>query len=259
MNFTDDLGAISEKSPLSKRKPWLRWTGCILVVILLVLFWDILNATGESANPTTRLNNQGSRAAAVSCRSGDFARYGINTAGFTRQQEKIILQAVSSFAQMVGGPEQLKKLLTIYNDIPCQEIFFDPEGVGAYTDIRLTPTVFNVQAALAANYSHYFTVTEAEHARVVIGHEIGHLLGYAALRESGVDWMQRYRERVGRDWQNISSREAFEEEAVTQLSLAALGNGYYYRLQEDKIETDPQRAAEIQAWVSDFLQFLRGL
>ncbi len=259
MNFTDDLGAIAEKSPLLKRKRWLRWTVCILVVILLVLFWNILNATGKSANPEARSNNRGSVVEAISCGSGAFARYGINAAGFNPQQEKMILQTISSFAQMVGGPEQLKKLLTIYNDIPCQEIFFDPEGIGAYTDIRLTPTVFDVEAALAANYSHYYTATEAEHSRVVIGHEIGHLLGYAALRESGVDWMQRYRERVGRDWQNISSREAFEEEAVTQLSLAALGNGYYYRLQEDKIETDPQRVVEIQAWVSDFLHFLREL
>ena len=112
---------------------------------------------------------------------------------------------------------------------------------------------------MAANYSIYSSINEAEHARIVIGHEIGHLLGRAAWLKSGVDWYQGYRERVHRNWGNPINHRPFEEEAVTQLSLEFEGAGYYYSIQTSQMETNPQRKAEIEAWMADFIEFLRGL
>ena len=75
--------------------------------------------------------------AAFPCGSGEFTQYGMNATGFTQEQEDIILQAVSAYANALGGAEQFKKILTTCNGISCKEIYFNPEGVGAYTNIRL--------------------------------------------------------------------------------------------------------------------------
>ena len=69
--------------------------------------------------------------------------------------------------------------------LPCRP---PPRRIGAGTAIELSPTVFSLQKSNAANYSIYGAANEAAHAQVVIGHEIGHLLVWAAEKETGVNW-----------------------------------------------------------------------
>ena len=187
-----------------------------------------------------------------------FARYGFEVSGFSREQEQIILRTLQMYAQALGGPNQLRRIITAYSGGKNRPITYNPNRIGAGTAIELSPTVFSLQKSNAANYSVYGAVDEATHAQIVIGHEIGHLLVWAAERETGLNWSNIYAQRVHRNWAAADATAPMEE-AVTNLSLKVSGMGYFFSLSKDKPETDPRTRAEIDAWTVDFLTALRRL
>jgi hypothetical protein len=182
-----------------------------------------------------------------------FARYGFTASGFTPAQAQLILDTLDAYAEALGGPEKLREIIVTYNHGKNRPIVYEPGITGANTDVQLSPTVFDMRKAAAQGFSMYAAQDEAAHARIVIGHEIAHLLLFAAWKQTGVDWAGRYRQQVRRYWKAIPDARAPEEEAVTQLSLAVLEQGYAFSLKADRPETDPYRLAEIERWAADFL------
>ncbi len=187
-----------------------------------------------------------------------FARYGFEVAGFSPAQEQIIRQTLQAYAQALGGPVKLRQIITTYNGGKNRKITYNPNRIGAGTAIELSPTVFSLQKSNAANYSIYGAAEEAAHAQVVIGHEIGHLLIWAAERETGVNWSSVYAQQVHRNWTKLDPTAPMEE-AVTNLSLKVSDAGYFFSLNQDRPETDPRTRAEIAAWTVDFLAALRRM
>ena len=188
-----------------------------------------------------------------------FSEYGFEVTGFTKDQEQIIRQTLELYAQALGGPETLREIITTYSRGQNRMITYNPNRVGACTDIELSPTVFSLKKSMAANYSVYAAPNEAAHAQVVIGHEIAHLLVWAIEERSGVNWSNAYAERVGRNWKKMSHPTAPMEEAVTNLSLKVAQMGYFFNNNKDKPEADPKIAAAIDAWTVDFLTALKRL
>ncbi len=187
-----------------------------------------------------------------------FARYGFEVAGFSPAQEQIIRQTLRAYAQALGGPDQLRRIITAYSGGKNRKIIYNPNRIGADTAIELSPTVFSLQKSAAANYSVYAAVDEVAHAKIVIGHEIAHLLIWAAERETGLNWSNIYAQQVQRSWAKLDPTAPMEE-AVTNLSLKVTGMGYSFSLNKDKPETTPRTRAEIDAWTADFLAALRQI
>jgi hypothetical protein len=183
-----------------------------------------------------------------------FQSYGFSVSGFTGPQEEIIRQTLAAFAEALGSREQLRKIITAYNNGKNWKITFDPNFTGADSSMKLGPIVFSLEKATAANYSSYCAGDDETYARVVIGHEIGHLLVRATKASTGADWSKSYEKRVNRDWHSLNSSRASEEEAVTELSLKVLGLGYVFPRNVRQAETQPEIIAQIDGWAEDFLQ-----
>jgi hypothetical protein len=187
-----------------------------------------------------------------------FAEFGFEVSGFTAAQEQVIRQTLEGYARALGSPEKLRQIITTYSGGKNRKITYNPDRVGARTAMELGPTVFSLEQSLEANYSSYGTADEAAHAQIVIGHEIGHLLLWAAEERTGVDWIAAYQQRVRRDWAGLHPTAPMEEGA-TNLSLKAAQLGYFFSLEKNKPEADLRASAAIDTWAADFLAALRQL
>ncbi len=185
--------------------------------------------------------------------------YGFELVGFTPAQETVIVETLAAYARALGGPAVLREIIFTYNYDQKTTITYDPTFTGANSEIRLSPTVFSLELANAANYSLYAAPSEEIHAQIVIGHEIAHVLVKAVIARTGTDWVKDYEQRVSRDWIALVDPMAPREEAVTQLSLKVLDTGYFFALNPDEPETDAQIVNEIDAWTVDFLTALKEL
>jgi hypothetical protein len=188
-----------------------------------------------------------------------FLSYGFNVEGFTEPREEIILKTLDAYAQVLGSRQQFRKIITNYNGGKNWKISFDPTFVGADSSMKLSPTVFSREKSQAANYSTYGARDDETYARIVIGHEIGHLLVQAAKAWTGINLAELYKERVKRNWQRINDSQAPDEEAVTQLSLKVNQADYYFRMSDGQPEAYPENLVCIDGWVTDFIQFLKSL
>lgn len=188
-----------------------------------------------------------------------FRQYGFEVKGFSSEQEEIIEGTLQAYAQALGGARKLREIIKTYNHGENWTITYAPNATGADSSIMLSPTVFSMEKALAANYSSYAANNETAHAQIVIGHEISHLLIRAVKARSGINWSKSYEQRVRRDWASIQNVKASEEEAVTELSLNILQMGYYFSINADNPETNPGMVAEIDGWVADFLAALQDM
>lgn len=188
-----------------------------------------------------------------------FSSYGFKAVGFTESQEEIILKTLEAYAQALGSRQQLRKIITTYNGGKNWNIRYDPILVGANASMKLSPTVFSLKKSQVAGYSAYGAGDDETYARIVIGHEVGHLLVHAAKARTGINWEELYAERVKRNWQFIKDSQAPAEEAVTQLSLKVNQAGYYFRLSGNQPEAYPENLACIDGWVTDFIQVLKAL
>ena len=188
-----------------------------------------------------------------------FSSYGFKVEGFTEPQEEIILKTLGAYAQVLGSRQQLRKIITNYNNGKSWKVTFDPTFVGANSSMKLSPTVFSLEKSLLANYSTYDAGDDETYARIVIGHEIGHVLVQAAKARTGINWEELYAERVKRNWQRMNDSQAPAEEAATQLSLKVNQAGYYLRLSGNQPEAYPENLACIDGWVTDFIQYLKAL
>jgi hypothetical protein len=222
---------------------------------LPLFFLAILMLVFICLNPATAL----AASAALPTADDVFSSYGFKVKGFTEPQEEIILKTLESYAQVLGSRQQLRKIITNYNDGRNWKVTYDPTFVGANSSMKLSPTIFSRGKSRRANYSTYGTGDDENYARIVIGHEIGHLLVRAAEARTGINWEESYAERVKRNWQYINDSQAPAEEAVTQLSLKVNRAGYYFRLSGDQPEAYPENLACIDGWVTDFIQFLKNL
>lgn len=186
-----------------------------------------------------------------------FLAYGFTASGFTAQQEETIRKTLAAYAGVFGGRKQLRGIITGYNGGEAWQIYFDPGMVGADSGITLSPTVFSLEKSLAAGFNSFATGDDERHAQIIIGHEIGHILIWAAETRTGIDWTKAYEEQVKRDWPGMHDSKMPIEEAVTELSLNVLNTGYYLNLCGDSPETDPEILAQIDGWVEAFLQSFR--
>jgi hypothetical protein len=187
--------------------------------------------------------------------------YGFSVDGFTPEQEILISDTLEAYAQALGGSAVLRDLILSDHQGMVRPIIYNPHGVGANNEIMLSPTVFSLELSGAAQYPNYAAGSEAEHARIVIGHEIAHILLDTAREPTGRDWAKEYEQRVSRNWAWMALLRKpvlAEEEAVTELSLKVLHAGYYFCLYTGEAETDTQVLNEIDAWASDFLRELKG-
>jgi hypothetical protein len=221
----------------------------LLAAVLMVL----CSACG-AAIPVT-----GADIAPEPTRQDPFNRYGFEVTGFTPEQEAVIETTLAAYDRALGGQGRLRSILLVHNGGELRPITYNPNRVGANSEITLSPTVFSLELSNARNYSVYASTDETAHAQIVIGHEVGHILVKAILRRTGVDWEQVYRQGVGRSWETIGDPTAPGEEAVTELSLYVQGMGYFFSLDGDEPETDPQVTGEINRWVLDFIKALKVL
>ncbi len=186
-----------------------------------------------------------------------FNSFGFTVSGFTDDQEQFISQTLAAYGRALGGPAKLREIILTYNCGSNWTITYAPEMVGANSTMKLSPTVFNIKKAIAANYSTYAASNDQAYARIMIGHEIDHILFWAIKARTGVDWAKVYQQRVRRDWSKVNSLTAPEEEAVTELSLKIQSMIYYFNLDTGKIETDPEIVKEIDDWAANVLAALK--
>jgi hypothetical protein len=186
--------------------------------------------------------------------------FGFELNGFTLEQETLIIETLEAYAQALGGSGALRDLILADNQGKVRPITFDPNGVGANNEIKLSPTVFSLEQSAAAHFPSYATGSESLHSRIVIGHEIAHILLDAVRDQTGLDWAKEYEQRVSRNWAWMALLRkpvVAEEEAVTELSLKVLRANYYFSLYTGEAEADTQVLSEIDDWASDFLLDLK--
>jgi hypothetical protein len=223
--------------------------GLVLCSLVMCLFSSaFLNTEGKEILRPTH-----------SAQQYDFQQYGYAVRGFTGDQENIIAQTLDAYAQALGGPAKLRSLILAANDGQLGTITYAPDQVGAYSNVLLSPTVFSVKKSLAANYSTYTTTDETMHARIVIGHEIGHVLLDSITHRTGIDWSNAYRLRVAHDWTEGRDPRSPEEEAVTNLSLKIQSMNYYYDFASGTREENSKIVYQIDAWVASVLKVLRKM
>ncbi len=186
----------------------------------------------------------------------DFQQYGCEVSGFTSRQEQIIAWTLAAYGRALGGPEKLRQIIHADNHGRNREITYAPDLVGANAAIQLSPTVFSLEKSKAANYSSYAAPNDVTHARVVLSHEINHILFRAVKARTGVDWAKIYEQRVQRDWATIPDPMAPEQEAVTELGLKLQSQQYYFSLGSREIETNSVIISAIDDWAADFLAAL---
>jgi hypothetical protein len=187
-------------------------------------------------------------------------KYGFELSGFTPEQEILIIETLQAYALALGGSGTLRNLILTYNHGKIRPISYDPGGTGANNEIKLSPTVFSLEKAAAAHFPCYATSSDAVHARIVIGHEVAHILLDAVREQTGLDWANEYERRVSRNWAWMALLRkpvVAEEEAVTEISLKVLHLNYYFSLYTGESETDAQLLTEIDDWANDFLQDLK--
>lgn len=192
-------------------------------------------------------------------RQRSFKRYGFIAVGFSSEQEAIIQSTLASFDKALGGRGRLARIVRKYNQGENWTITYVPDWSGADSSMKLSPTVFSIEKALASNYSTYGASDETMHAQIVIGHEISHLLFRAVRDTTGVKWSENYAQQVSRDWASLIDRKAPEEEAVTEFSLKVMDAGYFFSINADAPESDAKIIAEIDEWADEFLSALQKL
>jgi hypothetical protein len=224
--------------------------------ILLICFYVTFPLAATCCTPLTGVaESQPTRVVP----SSSITNTGFEISGFTSWQERIIKETITAYARALGGQKKLKQIITTFHHGKNQPITYAPNRVGANADIKLSPTVFSREKSTAAGYSCYAAQDDDTYAQIVLGHEIGHVLVQAAQHRTSVDWAEVYAERVDRDWEKFSDPKAPLEEAVTEFSLLILGQGYYFSINEDAREIDPEIVVEIDSWASDFLRALQNM
>lgn len=234
-------------NPLTSQKNHTRTLNSLIIILVFFSSFGLC-----SCQATAPIENE-------SALDSPFTKYGFTVSGFTPAQEAIILDTLDAYARALGGPRVLREIIRGFNNNALTPITYDPSILGANSEIRLSPTVFSMALADAADYPCYAAASEEIHAQIVIGHEIAHILHFIALARSGTDWVKVYEQRVSRDWPGMNNPKASTEESVTELSLKVLGTGYFYNRSAIEPESDPQIASEIDAWAEDFLAALKEL
>ncbi len=189
----------------------------------------------------------------------DFQQYGYEVSGFTSDQEQIIAWTLAAYGRALGGPEKLRQIIRADNHGQNREITYAPDLVGANAAIKLSSTVFSLEKSYAANYSSYAAPNDVTHARIVISHEINHILFRAVKARTSIDWAKVYQQRVQRDWARIQDPTAPEQEAVTEFGLKIQSQHYYFSLGSKQIETNSEIISEIDSWAIDFLSALENM
>lgn len=198
-------------------------------------------------------------AALIDRQSPEFQRFGFEDTGFSSDEHQIIEGALSSYDQALGGHGRLARIIHEYHSGRNWQILYDPQWIGANSSIVLGPTVFDCRRSLDAHFSCYGSMDETAHARIVIGHEVGHLLIRAVRDRTQVNWGLTYASRISRNWESIHDPNAPLEEAVTELSLKVMDAGYFFCIASDTIENDPVIIRQIEAWVGEFIAVLRNM
>jgi len=191
--------------------------------------------------------------------SRGFQRFGFVDKGFSYDQHQIIESVLLSYERVLGGHGRLARIIRYQHFGEDRQISFDPQGVGANSEILLSPSVFNCKLSQQANFSCYGALDDTAHARIVIGHEVGHLLIRAVRNRTRVNWGIVYASRISRNWDAINDPNAGLEEAVTELSLKVINAGYYFSISTDSVENDLEIIGQIEAWVAEFLAELRKM
>lgn len=229
-------------SPSSHPKILVRWfTG------ILVLFVAMGRPTAKSIS------------ALIELQSGEIQRFGFEESGFSPDQHQIIAGALASYDRALGGHGRLARIIRDYHSGKNWQILYDPQWFGANSSIVLSPTVFDCGLSLEAHFSCYGSINETAHSRIVIGHEVGHLLIRAVRDRTHVNWGLTYASRISRNWEANHDPNAPLEEAVTELSLKVMDAGYFFCIASDTIENDPVIIRQIEAWVVEFLAVLHKM
>jgi hypothetical protein len=141
----------------------------------------------------------------------------------------------------------------------------DLQEVLSYTQagkvIGLGRGAFDLTLTEEANHYTWGASSGDELAQIVFGHEIGHRWVEALRRKDGVDWGDVYGRNVWRGeraslgtWAEAAEREDAqgdaEEEAVTNLALAALDREYRWTFLHDA-PAGESRQLWIDGWVYD--------
>jgi hypothetical protein len=179
-------------------------------------------------------------------------------ARFTTHELAVLGQVIRAFADKVGGPQRLSKLVNGPVRVRKDEI-----EVVSYTQagrvIGLGRGAFNLALTVEYNYYTWNAKSGDELAQIVFGHEIGHRWIETLRRSTGKDWADVYEANVCRG-ERISSRETWadagevdcEEEAVTNLALNLLGKRYRWTFLHDAPSGD-FRQVLVDGWVSDLV------
>ncbi len=191
--------------------------------------------------------------------SRELQKFGFDVSGFSPNQHQIIASTLSSYDRALGGHGRLARIIREYHSGENWHILYDPQWIGANSSMVLGPTVFDCQRSQAANFSCYGSIDETAHSRIVIGHEVGHLLIRAVRDRTHVNWGLTYASLISRNWEAIHDSNAPLEEAVIELSLKVMDAGYFFSIASDTIENDPVIIRQIEAWVDEFLAVLQKI